>query len=64
VPDLTASRARPAAPPHQPRPRGWVLLYRVGGISAELFALLLVGAIGLSVTTPSPPIAGGAATLD
>jgi hypothetical protein len=29
-----------------------------------MFLVLLVGAIGLTVATPPPPVAGGAATLD
>jgi Domain of unknown function (DUF4386) len=42
----------------------WRLLYRVGGLSAWLFVGLLVAAIVLTIATPAPPTAGGAATLD
>ncbi|EWT02519.1 hypothetical protein N865_05300 [Intrasporangium oryzae NRRL B-24470] len=41
----------------------WHLLLGVGGVCAWIFVLLLVVAIVLSVTTPAPPIDGGAATL-
>ena len=43
---------------------GCAPLYRVGGISAGLFVLLLLVPIGLSVATRPPPTTGGAATLD
>jgi hypothetical protein len=42
----------------------WGTLYLVGGISAELFAVLLVAAIILAIITPSPPTAGGSLTLE
>ncbi|KFD41382.1 hypothetical protein DK28_0209380 [Peptococcaceae bacterium SCADC1_2_3] len=43
---------------------GWKSLYKVGSLSAWLFIVLLVAAIVLAIATPSPPTAGGAATLE
>jgi uncharacterized protein DUF4386 len=47
----------------RPDPR-WGALYLVGGISAGLFVVLLVAAVILAIITPSPPTAGGSATLE
>jgi hypothetical protein len=46
------------------RAPAWEPLYRAGGVSAGLFVALLVAAILLAILTPSPPTAGGAATLE
>jgi hypothetical protein len=43
---------------------GWAPLLRVGAISAGMFVVLTVAAIGLAIVTPPPPTSGGAATLD
>ena len=42
----------------------WGPLYRAGGVSGGLFVACLVTAILLAILTPSPPTAGGAATLE
>jgi hypothetical protein len=61
TPGLTATE--PTARNAGPDP-SWRLLYRVGGVSAWIFVGMLVAAIVLSVATPTPPTAGGTATLD
>ncbi|MCW5851437.1 MAG: hypothetical protein KIT87_15290 [Anaerolineae bacterium] len=42
---------------------GWRDFYRVGAISAFLFVILNIVAIGLDLAAP-PPVSGGAATLE
>lgn len=42
----------------------WKVLYKVGGLSAWLFVILIVVATVLAIATPPPPTAGGAATLE
>jgi hypothetical protein len=41
----------------------WRLLYRIGGVSAWIFVVMIVAAIVIAVATPPPPTAGGTATL-
>jgi len=41
----------------------WKGLFRLGGISAALFVVLIATAIVLSIITPQPPASGGVATL-
>jgi hypothetical protein len=41
----------------------WRSLYRVGGVSAVLYVVLIIIPLVLMFTTPQPPLAGGAATL-
>ena len=42
----------------------WRLLYRLGGVSAWLFFVMLVAAIVLAIVAPAAPTTGGTATLD
>jgi hypothetical protein len=42
----------------------WRDLYRAGGVSSALFVALIVVSLVLEFTTPRPPEAGGAATLE
>ncbi len=41
----------------------WRGLYRVGAVSAALYVVLVIVPLVLMFTTPQPPLAGGAATL-
>ncbi len=41
----------------------WRGLYRVGGVSAALYVVLIIIPLVLLNTTPLPPLSGGAATL-
>lgn len=52
-----------AAKTSSPDP-SWRELYRAGGMSAVLFVALIVVSLVLEFTTPRPPDAGGAATLE
>lgn len=42
----------------------WRDLYRAGGISAALFAVMVIIPLVLIFSVPQPPISGGAATLE
>jgi hypothetical protein len=42
----------------------WRGLYRVGAVSAVLYVVLIIIPLVLMFTTPQPPLAGGAATLE
>lgn len=42
---------------------GWRVLYRIGGVSAWVFVVMIVVAIVIVVITPAPPTDGGADTL-
>lgn len=55
---------RPTGEPGRAPDPSWGPLYRVGGVSAGLFVVLLVAAIVLSISTLPPPTSGGAATLE
>ena len=41
----------------------WRGLYRAGGVSAALYAVLIIVPLVLLNTMPQPPLSGGAATL-
>jgi len=43
--------------------QSWRGLYRVGAVSAVLYVVLIILPLVLMFTTPQPPLAGGAATL-
>jgi hypothetical protein len=53
---LAATEIRPDA--------SWRDLYRAGGVSSAVFVALIVVSLVLEFTTPRPPEAGGAATLE
>jgi hypothetical protein len=53
--------SRPA-PTTGPDP-SWHLLYRIGGICAWIFVVMIVAGIVIAIAAPQPPTGGGSATL-
>jgi len=60
--ETTSVRRSPGEASASPDP-SWRGLYRVGGVSAALYVVLIIIPLVLLNTTPLPPLSGGAATL-
>jgi hypothetical protein len=60
--ETTSVRRSPGGASASPDP-SWSGLYRVGGVSAALYVVLIIVPLVLLSATPQPPLSGGAATL-